>query len=509
MYRKKHDKQLSIYDFVLPFGGHLKSDNRWVVLREMIDWTAIEDEYIRNFDDTGKGPDGYSSDVAFGSLYIQRKLGFTDRELVEQIAENPYMQYFLGFKEFNNKKPFDPSLLVTFRKRFPEESMNRIIEKMFIDKAFENDDSDPGNASNTGDDTVSTEESEEPTTDAASKEESQSFNSGTLIIDATCTPADIAYPTDLELCDKARKWTEVILDHFWAAYGSVNGKKEKPRTYREIARYRFLKLNKRRKKTLKKIRKELRYQLGCIRRNLEYIDSYCQKYGTDVLFCIERDRLETIRKFYQQQKEMLDHKTNRVGDRIVSLSQPWVRPIVRGKTKAPTEFGAKISVSVVGGYTFVDRISFDAYNEGEAEEFKRVVEEFKRRFGHYPERILADKIYRSKSNRDFCKEHNIHLSGPKLGRRGNTYAEDLKEELKEVGERNAVEGKFGNGKRKLGLSLIMAKLQITTGSMITMDVFILNMERLFRERVLFLCAFFDNCTKRWFVWLCGSVIDVL
>ena len=78
--------------------------------------------------------------------------------------------------------------------------------------------------------------------------------------------------------------------------------------------------------------------------------------------------------FYDQQKEMLDTRTHQTAGRIVSLSQPWIRPIVRGKSKTPTEFGAKLSVSVVNGYTFIDRISFDAYNEGEASEFERVVE---------------------------------------------------------------------------------------------------------------------------------------
>lgn len=485
MYRKKHTDQLSVYDFVLPFGGHLMEDNRWVVLRKMIDWEAIEEEYIQHFDNKDTGQDAYSSDLAFGSLYIQRRFGFTDRELVEQIAENPYLQYFLGYKEYLNKEPFDPSLLVTFRKRFPAESMNRIIEKMFIEKA--DDDNHNGCDDGGGSDNNSSSED---------KDESEQQNSGTLIIDATCTPADIAFPTDLELCDKARKWTEVILDHFWKLFGSVNGKFTKPRTYREVARRRFLKLNKRRRKTPKKIRKELRYQLGCIHRNLENIEAYVQIYGVLDLHRIEQERLATIKLFYPQQKEMLDNKTHSVENRIVSLSQPWIRPIVRGKSKAPTEFGAKISISVVNGYTFVDRLSFDAYNEGEAEEFERVVGEYERRFGHYPARILADKIYRSKKNRAFCKEHGIHLSGSKLGRPGKDYLEDLRTELKEVGERNIVEGKFGNGKRKLSLSLIMAKLKVTAGSMITMDIFILNMERYLRQRVSFMYAFFEK-VKNW------------
>lgn len=191
--------------------------------------------------------------------------------------------------------------------------------------------------------------------------------------------------------------------------------------------------------------------------------------------------------------EMLETKKYSVSNRIVSLAQPWIRPIVRGKSKSPTEFGAKISVSVVNGYTFIDRLSFDAYNEGAETEYVRVVEEYRRRFGRYPERILADKIYRSRANRTFCKEHNIHLSGPKLGRPSKSRnAEEIRQELRETGERNAVEGKFGNGKRKLGLSRIMAKLKETTGAMIGMDIFILNMERLFRQKVLFLYTFFGE-----------------
>lgn len=488
MYRNINDGQVDIYDFILPFGGHLKEDNRWVQLRKKIDWKMVDEEYRRNFRNKASGQEAYSSAVAFGSIYIQRRLNLTDRELVEQIAENPYMQYFIGYKEYRSEKPFDPSLLVTFRKRLPEKVMNRIIERSFIEAAEEDQDgkndkddhSSSGSAGGTGADP------KEPP------------NKGTLIIDATCAPADIAYPTDLELCDKARRWTEVILDRYWKLFGPVNSRDEKPRTYREVARRRFLKLIKRRKKSIKKIRKELRYQLGCIRRNLDHIEAYALEYGLDCLFRIQRERLLTIVVLYDQQKEMLDTRTHQTAGRIVSLSQPWIRPIVRGKSKTPTEFGAKLSVSVVNGYTFIDRISFDAYNEGEASEFERVVEMYRRRFGHYPERILADKIYRSRNNREFCKTHGIRLSGPKLGRPGKNHAEEIRQELQEIGERNVIECKFGNGKRKLGLSLIMAKLQITTGSMIGMDIFILNMERMMRKEISLVCAFLRICIMSMF-----------
>ena len=95
MYRKTNDGQTDIYDFILPFGGHLNKENRWVKLREKIRWDIIEEEYSRHFQNKESGQEAYSSDIAFGSLFIQRSLKFTDRELVEQIAENPYMQYFM------------------------------------------------------------------------------------------------------------------------------------------------------------------------------------------------------------------------------------------------------------------------------------------------------------------------------------------------------------------------------------------------------------------------------
>ena len=140
MYRKNNG-QATIFDFILPFGGHLKEDNRWVQLHKMIDWEIVDEEYRRNFKNKVTGQEAYPSSVAFGSVYIQRRLGLTDRELVDQIAENPYMQYFIGYKEYRSEKPFDPSLLVTFRKRLPEEVMNRIIERSFI-KAAEKDNKD-------------------------------------------------------------------------------------------------------------------------------------------------------------------------------------------------------------------------------------------------------------------------------------------------------------------------------------------------------------------------------
>ena len=109
---------------------------------------------------------------------------------------------------------------------------------------------------------------------------------------------------------------------------------------------------------------------------------------------------------------MYRSNTRRIDDRIVSISQPHVRPIKRGKAGRDTEFGAKLSLSVIGGFSFVDRLSWDNYNE--SLDLVEQIETFRRRFGFYPESVHADKIYRTRANRAYCKQHGIRLSGPPL-----------------------------------------------------------------------------------------------
>lgn len=117
---------------------------------------------------------------------------------------------------------------------------------------------------------------------------------------------------------------------------------------------------------------------------------------------------------------MPENKVHSVENRSVRLSQLWIRPIVRGKSKEPTEFGTKISVFVVNGYTFIDKISIDAYNEGDHDEFEAVVEKYYERFGYYPERIFADKIYRSRKNLGGCKNREYSFPGRNWGNRVKT-----------------------------------------------------------------------------------------
>jgi hypothetical protein len=155
-----------------------------------------------------------------------------------------------------------------------------------------------------------------------------------------------------------------------------------------------------------------------------------------------------------------------------------VRPIKRGKAGAATEFGAKISASLIDGVSFVDRISWDAYNE--TGDLVGQIEAYRTRFGHYPESVHADKIYRTRGNRKFCKKHGIRLSGPPLGR-PPADVEKQKAMVKQAREdelsRIPIEGKFGQGKRRFSLSRIMCKLAITSEAAILVAFVVMNLEK--------------------------------
>ena len=175
----------------------------------------------------------------------------------------------------------------------------------------------------------------------------------------------------------------------------------------------------------------------------------------------QANRLAVIDKVYEQQKYMYENKVHSVPDRIVSISQPCIRPIVRGKAAAPVEFGAKMDLSLdEKGMARIEKMSFDAYNESDV--LIAAAERYFERTGHYPERILADKIYRNRNNLVYCREHGIRLSGPSSGRPKKNATTDRKTEYEDNADRIAVERAFALAKQKYGLGLITSRLDETT-----------------------------------------------
>ncbi|BAZ42687.1 transposase [Calothrix sp. NIES-4101] len=187
MYRKQGQNPISPENFELSFEGKLSSDNRWVVLASLIPWGEFEEEYSSRFS-MEIGAPAKSFRMALGALIIKEKLGISDRETVEQIKENPYLQYFIGMSSYSNEAPFDASMLVNFRERISAELVNKVNQET-VKKILETTSSQK-----TEKKTEEPEESEEPEKKANSPK-----NRGKLILDATCAPGDISYPTDIGL----------------------------------------------------------------------------------------------------------------------------------------------------------------------------------------------------------------------------------------------------------------------------------------------------------------------
>ena len=129
MYRFDEQSHVSSENFELPFEGKLSEDNRWVIMASLIPWSEFEEEYASIFDEEMGAP-AKSFRMALGALIIKEKLGISDRETVEQIKENPYLQYFIGISSYCQDTPFDASMLVHFRQRIGIELVNKINQKM-------------------------------------------------------------------------------------------------------------------------------------------------------------------------------------------------------------------------------------------------------------------------------------------------------------------------------------------------------------------------------------------
>ena len=379
MYKPIDKLQHSFLDFNQPLGLHMNPDNRWIKLADRIPWDTFEVKYAELFpSDTGNVAKPLR--MALGALIIQTKFQYSDRELVEQIAENPYLQYFIGLPGFREEAPFDASTLVLFRKRISAEMLMEVNEYLLAHKDDDKDDHTPPSGGKTNDDGTAKEDT----------------HKGTLTLDATCAPANIRYPQDISLLNEAREKLETMIYCFCKCYGL-----KLPRRYRKRARKEYLAFAKSRKH----------------------------------------------------------------------------------KVKAPVEFGAKFDLSLDSeGYGRIEKISFEAYNESTC--LIEAIERFRERTGYYPERVLADQIYRTRENRSYCKEHGIRLSGPKLGRPSATAKASKKQEYQDNTDRIEVERTFSLSKRCYGMSCITTKLEETQLTSIALSVFVTNFFRI-QRRILY------------------------
>jgi len=484
MIRYTSEKQMTLEGFKTPFETELLRNNRWVKLSQCIPWDALAESYYKSLSTT-QGRPAKDARLVIGAVIIKHKLCLSDEETVDQIQENPYLQFFVGLPGYQTQAPFVPSLFVEIRKRmgqsmfdeFHEAIINAVEEKKPKASATK-----PQKANDKDDDNL-------PPPESRQTEEAKPDKQGKLILDATVANQAIRYPTDLSLLNEAREFSEQIID---ILHSKSSRQKKKPRTYREKARKAYLAIVKLRRPGRKVLRRGIKQQLQYLRRNLKHIDEQLEEWPQGKAIPLPNwllRRYWVLPHLYQQQHEMYHNKVQRCDNRIVSISQPYVRPIVRGKLDKPVEFGSKLSVSLTGeGLAHVDALRWDAFNEGQ--DLETQVESYKARYGHYPEVVIGDTIYGTRANRSYLKQRGIRFAGKPLGR-PKKVTEENKEALKrlkaqrqqEYRERIPIEGKFGQGKNGYRLNYIRAKRADTSLSWVNSIFLVMNL--LILARVFF------------------------
>ena len=442
MYKTTSSRQATFEDFNQSCGMKLDPSNEWCRLADRIPWAKWEARYAALFP-SGRGRPAIPLRIALGALIIQKREHLSDRKLVRGIAENPYLQYFLGLPAFDSAAPFKPAVLVSFRKRLSADFLQSVNEDILSGAPS--------------------------TSEHASKPRGRKrANPATLILDATCSPDEIRPPHDATLLEEARMATEDAIDVLHRQFPAEG---HRPRTYRRLLRKAYLSFSRARKRPAGAAREICGKLLGALRRNLAFIDAYLAKGGT----LGERDlaRLAIVRQIYAQQLEMHRTGTRSVPRRIVSLAKPWLRPIVRGKIRTPVEFGPKYEVSIdEKGHARLEKLQFEAYNE--CHTLQTVAQRYHDRCGHWPERILADQIYRTHDNRTWCEARGIKLSGRPPSKTPPTRAERLAER-REDADRNEVERLFSRAKRTCGAGLLQLRLEPTTLAAVALSILVSNL----------------------------------
>ena len=459
----------------------LSKSNRWVKLGDNLPWDRIEKEYNKRLKNRHNGAGNKPARMIVGALIVKHVENLSDEKTIQAIQENPYMQYLLGLPRFTEKPVFVPELFVLVRKRLDHDFFNMLTLML-----AEADGSKP----------------KKENTD-----EDGNDHGGTMKIDATCCDAEVRYPTDCNLLEDGSGLIDRLLNKFCARYHII-----KPRTHRVEARHAFIQLTRKKRKGKKLIDKTKNIQIRCLQADIQVFFDFLGKYASNFLACFRRDDcmcLTAAIKMYEQQKMMFEQNVRSCADRIVSIYQPHLRPIVRGKAKAKVEFGAKIGASIVNGYTYVDHLSWKAYNE--ASDLVTQLELYKKRFGILPQEIQADKLYLGKENRKCIKACHVNCYNRPLGRppkeENDKHAEDKK---RAIGERNEIEATFGTSKRVYRANNIRAKLDDTADTWIGACFFAKNVMKFLRG---LLCLIFAKsglkALKNKIIGIIDGLVDIL
>lgn len=357
----------------------------------------------------------------FALMFLKHYTNLSDKQLINHLNTNWAMQYFCGIQFREDEMIKDKGLPSRIRGFIAEHVEISDVQRVLVDNW-----------------------------------KGDMENLHVQLNDATAYESYIKFPTDVKLLWDSTYWVYETLHALHKALGL-----RRPRSRYNDHKIEQLSYQKKRKKTYKETRRRKRALLCLLKKGIGLLSQILKIAEEHGIFIKEKHEIQFIyiKEIYRQQQYMFDNKTNQVANRIVSLFKPYLRPIVRGKENKRIEFGAKVTMAQVDGINFIDKLSFDAYNE--AKELKNSILEHRQRFGKLSQ-IGIDQIYGTNENRKYMKENNIFHS---LVRKGRPSKHEVHEKIlrSELGkERSTVlEGSFGNEKNHYGLRKIKARTEPT------------------------------------------------
>ena len=407
MYRRKNRDGKYLFEELMPFGGQLAEGNRWLKIKGLIPWEELEREYAKHFSDLGRP--GLDGRLVIGLFLLKHMTVLSDAGVVLELQENVYWQAFCGMEQFETGKKLDASSLTKIRHKLGPKFVRELENKTYrvlIDKKI--------------------------------------IRGKGMLVDATVMPEKIKYPNDIGLLNDVREWTVKRIKEIAGKTG------EKIRTYRRTARKLFLNFAKKKLKTRQMIERTKKQMLQYVRRNLEQLKARVVEVDYLVRKEVE-ERLKVAQRIYEQQKKMYDEKVQRCEERVVSFWREYVRPIKRGKSGGKeVEFGPKVCLSHVDGFTFLDKFCHENYSEARVEIVEEQIKNYEERFGRKPPSMTGDQLYGNRENRELLKAQGIRSAFKPLGRKSEESQRQEQYLRRKQRERNRIEGDIGNVKEHYG-----------------------------------------------------------
>jgi hypothetical protein len=275
-----------------------------------------------------------------------------------------------------------------------------------------------------------------------------------MLTDATCYESAIRFPTDVKLLWESVDW---VYGQLKTIVKSLRGRM--PRSKYAKQRGHYYSYCRKRKRRSSDTRVLIRSLLHLLNKLIGLLEETIRANASRLEFrSLFHKRLSTIRRVLQQQTARFQGRE--VKGLIVSIDKSYIRPIVRGKENKRVEFGAKVNTIQVDGINFIEKLSFEAFNEGIR--IPECINKHQQLFRQRVSLLAADRIYATNYNRKYCSKRNITTSFIRKGRAGSW--EEQNQQVRNLLNKeraSRLEGSFGTEKQHYSLGRIKARTKKT------------------------------------------------